>query len=104
MFTMILEDINRRLEILNKLENEEELSEDELKFMVFNCKEVHKEVNYTTKWHIGLFSVIELATNVYYGVNWVKALTEAEQDTFDDDPVKLKKETKPVEVFVRCED
>ena len=89
-------------EILNKLANKEDLTEEEISFMFDVFEEVHRELTDTTYGYICVTSVLEVAKDVFYKVTWFKSYTYADNQ-FNEQPCRVKKETKPVEVFVLCE-
>lgn len=90
-------------EILGKLANKEYLTEEEISFMFDVFEEVHRElIDDTSLWYIYVTSVLEVAKDVYYKVPWFKSYTFA-ANQFNEQPYRVKKETKPVESFVRCE-
>lgn len=91
-------------EILGKLANKEYLTEEEISFMFDVFEEVHRELtdNDTTYGYICVTSVLEVAKDVYYKVTWFKTDTYADNQ-FNEQPRRVKKETKPVEVFILCE-
>lgn len=90
-------------EILIKLANKENLTEEEICFMFEAYEEVHRELTDTTRWHICVSSVVKVGEKLFYKINWLKAKNECDKNQFDKQPYRVKKETKPVEVFVRCE-
>ena len=91
-----------RLEILNKLRNKDKLEEKEIKFMVYGCEEVYREFKWMTYWHIEFSSVIKMATNEYYRIEWKEALdAEKDRNSFQY-PRKVQKVMKMVEGFELC--
>ena len=91
-----------RLEILNKLRNKDKLEEKEIKFMVYCCEEVYREFKWMTCWHIEFSSVIKMATNEYYRIDWKKTLDEEKARNYFHYPRKVQKVMKIVEVFELC--
>lgn len=91
-----------RLEILNKLRNKDKLEEKEIKFMVYHCEEVCREFKWMTYWHIEFSSVIKMATNEYYRIEWKKALDEEKACDSFKYPRKVQKAMKMGEVFELC--
>lgn len=88
-------------EIISKLANNEDLTEEEIEFMVEEFKEVHRELTEVIRSHICVTSVFEVGDNLYYEVPWLESYTDADNQ-FDEQPYRVEKATKPVEVFVRC--
>ena len=89
-------------EILSKLANKEDLTEEEIEFMVETYEAVHRELTGTSRWYIYVSSVVKVAENVFYKINWLEAKNECDENQFDEQPYRVEKATKPVEVFVRC--
>lgn len=91
-----------RLDILNKLRNNDKLEEKEIEFMIFYCEEVCREFKWMTYWHIEFSSVIKMATNEYYRIDWKKALNEEKDCDSFQYPRKVQKVMKMVERFELC--
>lgn len=91
-----------RLKILNKLRNKDKLEEKEVRFMVYDCEEVYREFKWMTYWHIEFSSVIKMATNEYYRIDWEKALNEEKDCDSFQYPRKVQKVMKMVERFEPC--
>lgn len=93
-----------KLEILNKLRNKDKLETKEIKFMVYCCEEVYREFKWMTCWHIEFSSVIKMATNEYYRIEWKKALNEEKDRNYFQYPRKVQKVMKMVEGFELCKE
>lgn len=91
-------------EILNKLANKEQLTEKEIACMLEEFEEVNREITDTSRWYIYVSSVVKVAENLFYEINWSEAKTECDKNQFDEQPYRVEKETKPVEEFVPYED
>lgn len=91
-----------RLEILNKLRNKDKLEKKEIEFMVYHCEEVCREFKWMTHWHILFSSVIKMATNEYYRIEWKMTLDEEKDRNYYQYPCKVQMAMKMVEVFELC--
>ena len=91
-------------ETLNKLINNEKLTEEEIEWMFEEFEEVYREIVETQKYHNLIFSVFKVDENLYYGVNWLSSITDYANDEYDMQPFRVKKTTKTVEVFEPYED
>lgn len=91
-------------EILNKLINNEDLTEEEIEWMFEEFEEVHGEIIETHKYHNLIFSVFKVGEDLYYGVNWLRTITDYANNEYDMQPFRVKKTTKTVEVFEPYED
>lgn len=91
-------------EILSKLANNEDLTEEEIEWMFEEFEEVYRDILETQKYHNLIFSVFEVAENLYYGVNWLSSITDYANNKFEYQPWRVKKTTKTVEVFEPYED
>ena len=91
-------------ETLNKLINNEKLTEEEIEWMFEEFEEVYREIVETQKYHNLIFSVFKVGEDLYYGVNWLRTITDYANNEYDMQPFRVKKTTKTVEVFEPYED
>ena len=89
-------------EILSKLANNEDLTQEEIGFMVYEFKEVHDSIIEADPDGILRSFVFEVGDDLYYEVTCLESNTDGSKK-FESQPRRVKKETKPVESFVRCE-
>lgn len=94
-------------EILSKLANNEELTQEELtqkelEFMVMVFPEVHSEIIGADRWGTTISSILEVDEDLYYEVT--RCVPNNAEDTEYQQPCRVKKTTKTVEVFEPYED
>lgn len=89
-------------EILIKLANNEELTQEELEFMVMGFPEVHSEIIDADHWDTTISSILEVDEDLYYEVT--RCEPNNAEDTEYQQPRKVKRTTKTVEVFEPCDD
>lgn len=89
-------------EILIKLANNEELTQEELEFMVMGFLEVHSEIIDADHWDTTISSILEVDEDLYYEVTLCEPNNA--EDTKYQQPRRVKRTTKTVEVFEPCDD
>lgn len=90
--------------IKNKLANNEHLTEFEIEYMINVFKEVHRsEIEQAHCNHNLVFAVLELGKDLYYKVKYLVSNLEYTDSRYENQPYRVKKATKTIEVFVRCE-
>lgn len=88
-------------EIISKLANNEDLTEEELVFLLVEFKEVHSQIIESDEYSETTVVVLEIDPDLYYEVTW--CLHYSGENEFQESH-RVKKETKTIEVFVRCKD
>ena len=78
-----------------KLENGEELSERELKYMDIYFSEVYREEGESGRWTKDVLSVFEVGDKKY-ALNWKEGLTEFQENEYWEQPYLVKLEEKEV--------
>ena len=99
-----METNNYKQEILSKLANNEDLTEEEIEWMFEEFEQVNREIIETDKYHNLIFSVFKVDENLYYGLRWLSTITDYANNEYDMQPFRVKKTTKTVEVFEPYED
>ena len=84
-------------EIISKLTNNEELTQEELVFLIVEFKEVHSQVIEAEEYSVTTVTVFEIDPDLYYEVTWCHYYSG--ENEFQQSR-RVKKETKPTEVFV----
>lgn len=80
-----------------KLEAGEDLSEDEISSMVHELPQVHEEEGDEGRWERYMTTVVDLLGD-YYAIDWSRGLTESQENSYYEQPYKVKVETKEVVV------
>ncbi|WP_367425837.1 hypothetical protein ABX026_01435 [Snodgrassella alvi] len=87
-------------EIISKLANNEDLTEEELVFLIVEFKGVHSQIIESDEYSETTVVVLEVDPDLYYEVTWCHYYSG--ENEFQESH-RVKKETKTIEVFVRCE-
>ena len=77
--------------MVDKIDKGEELTEKELKMMVFECKEVSLDEGENRRWSRTNTSIIELCGR-FFSINWEEGLTENQDNEFYWQPFEVRKE------------
>ena len=77
--------------IVNKIDNKENLTEDELSDIV-NCYEVSTEYGENRRWSRTVTTIVSLKGR-YFKVVWDEGLTESQEDSFYTQPYEVEKHT-----------
>lgn len=80
--------------MINKIETKENLTEEELRTLVYEYDEC-TEYGDDHRWTREAFTVVKLCDR-YFGIDWMKALTERGEDEFDSQPFEVKQVEKVV--------
>lgn len=78
--------------MVEKIDRKEDLTEKELKALVFECDEVDRTYEENRRWTRGVQSVVNLCGR-YFLVNWDEGLTECQDNEFYDQPYEVEKKT-----------
>ncbi|PIT63915.1 hypothetical protein [Snodgrassella alvi] len=89
-------------EILSKLANKEDLTQEEIELMLQEFKEVQSDIIDTGHWDTTISAILEVDEDLYYEIT--SCVPNNAEDFEYQQPRRVKKETEPVESFVRCED
>lgn len=74
--------------MIQKIDNHEELTENELKTLVFECHEVERCEGENRRWSRTVNSIVELCGR-FFKVIWEQGLTENQDDNFYDQPYEV---------------
>lgn len=77
--------------MVNKIDNCEELTEKELKTIVFECKEISLSEGENRRWSRTNTSIIELCGR-FFSIDWEEGLTENQDNEFYWQPFEVRKE------------
>lgn len=77
--------------MLNKIDNKEELSEDEIKRLVYDYG-VELTFGDNRRWTRSANSIIQLQ-NRFFKITWEQGLTENQENVYDGQPVEVEKHT-----------
>lgn len=80
--------------MIKKIETNENLTEKELRTLVYEYNE-HTEYGDDHRWTREAFTVVKLCDR-YFGIDWMKALTEMGEDEFYNQPYEVKQVEKVV--------
>lgn len=78
-------------ETLYKLDNEENLTDEELSKLVYNYSISEEDIE-QGRWTMSTYTVCKLADR-YFGIDWQRGLTEYQDDSFPYPPKEVKKHT-----------
>ena len=81
-----------------KLKNKEELDDDEMGTLLNNFEEVYEEEGENRRWSQGMLTVVKVDEDLY-AIEWDKGLTEMQEDSFYEQPYKVKLETEEVVII-----
>lgn len=84
--------------IVDKIDNKKDLTENELKEIVFNYG-IDTEYGENERWTRGVSTIVELC-NRFFMVNWFEGLTEYQENEFYEQPYEVEKKeyTKTIKV------
>lgn len=74
--------------MVQKIDNGESLTEEELKTLVFRCNEVERHEGENRRWSRTVESIIELCGR-YFKVIWEQGLTESQENGFYEQPYEV---------------
>ena len=80
-------------EIYRKLKNNEELSEREIESLVWDSCQVYEEEGDDHRWQKEMFTVVKVE-NKFYGICWMKGLTECQEHEYFNQPFEVACENK----------
>ena len=75
--------------MVQKIDSHEELSERELKRLVFSSNVVDVSKGENTRWSRSVTSIVELC-NRFFAIVWEEGLTECQENSFYDQPYEVK--------------
>lgn len=78
--------------MVEKIDNGEKLTENELKTLVFECNEIERDEGENRRWTRSVESIIELCGR-YFAVIWEEGLTECQDNEFYYQPYEVEKKT-----------
>lgn len=78
-------------ETLYKLDNEENLTDEELSKLVYNYSISEEDIE-QGRWTMSTYTVCKLADR-YFGIDWQRGLTEYQDDSFPYPPKEVRKHT-----------
>ena len=74
--------------MVKKIDNGEELTENELKSLVFDCNEVECSYGENRRWSRTVTTIVNLCDR-YFAVQWEQGLTESQENGFYDQPYEV---------------
>lgn len=74
--------------MVQKIDNGEELTEKELRTLVFECNEVERHKGENRRWSRTVESVIELCGR-FFKITWEQGLTESQENDFHEQPYEV---------------
>lgn len=80
-------------EIYKKLQNKEMLSEEEIESLVWDSEQVYEEAGKDHRWQKEMFTVVKVE-NKFYGICWMKGLTECQENEYYEQPFEVGCENK----------
>lgn len=80
-------------EIYKKLQNKEMLSEEEIESLVWDSEQVYEEAGKDHRWQKEMFTVVKVE-NKFYGICWMKGLTEYQENEYYEQPFEVGCENK----------
>lgn len=80
-------------EIYKKLQNKEMLSEEEIESLVWDSEQVYEEAGKDHRWQKEMFTVVKVE-NKFYGICWMKGLTEYQENEYFEQPFEVGCENK----------
>lgn len=83
-------------EIYNKLKNREQLSEDEIKHLVWDSDGFVEEIEGDDhRWQKEMQTIIDVDGQLY-AIDWMRGLTECQENEYLEQPYKVKKVEKVI--------
>lgn len=96
---------NEKERIVQKLiNNEEDLTEDEISFMLWEFEEVRRENIGSTFRHFFISSILKIDEDLYYEIIWLRSKTQSGDEILDGQPRRVKDEMQNIKEFVRYDD
>ena len=93
--------------IINKLKNREKLSEKEIKELVYDGNYVDEIEGDDHRWQKEIQTIIDVDGQLY-AIDWMRGLTECQENEFYDQPYKVKRVekivSKTVVTYKKCDD
>lgn len=80
-------------EIYTKLQNNEKLSEKEIESLLWDGEQVYEEAGEDHRWQKEMFTVVKVK-NKFYGICWMKGLTECQEHEYCEQPFEVGCESK----------
>lgn len=80
-------------EIYKKLQRQEKLSEEEIESLVWDGNRVYEEEGDDHRWQKEMFTVVKVE-NKFYGICWMKGLTECQENEYYEQPFEVACENK----------
>lgn len=80
-------------EIIKKIDNKKNLTEEEIQDLLWNAKEVYEEAGDDHRWQREMFTVVEVDGR-FFAISWMKGLTESQENDFFEQPYEVGCETK----------
>lgn len=84
------------IELLNKIDNGIELSEKELKMLVWEY-EIDASYGENRRWSRSVTTIVQLGDR-YFAIEWEEGLTEMQENEFYEQPYEVEKTEKTVVV------
>lgn len=78
--------------MVEKIDKGENLTEKELRTLVFECNEVSRSKGENRRWSRSVESIVELCGR-YFAVMWEEGLTECQENEFYDQPYEVEEKT-----------
>lgn len=88
------------MSVEDKISKGIELSEEDLKELVFGYAQVHEVEGSSGRWDTPVTTVVQLPSGDLYAVDWSRGLTESHENTFMNQPQKVELEEKEVVTVV----
>ena len=96
---------NRKERIAEKLINEEDLTREEIIFLLENFKEVSKqEIHENYTYHTITASILEVGEDLYYEVAWRFSRWKHIPHEFYSQPIRVKKTPDKKDVYIPYDD
>jgi hypothetical protein len=82
-------------EVLRKIDNKEEFTEEERRFCAFETDKVDFIEGESGRWDTPVTTIFKLKDR-FFGLDWFEGLTENQDDCFFDDPYEVERKEKVV--------
>lgn len=79
-------------DIVKKIDNNEELTEEEIKTLLWEANEIYEEEGEDHRWQRDMFTVVEVNGRCF-GISWMKGLTECQENDYWEQPYEVGCET-----------
>ena len=80
------------VEMLAKIDSDKDLTENDLKNLIFEYEEVDKEEGENRRWVRAITSIIKIGER-FFSLAWEQGLTECQENEFYYQPVEVKADT-----------